>query len=293
MERDARLGGDARFDERDEAFPIDGERAAGGDGGLARRGNDQRIEPRELFFEQADGVLQRRAAQRVAADELGERAGSMRGPADHGAHLVKIHGDAAARRLPRGFAAGETAADNGQPFGDAQDSMRPASRLATLCVRSAAHWNATFPPRRVFTSTCEPQTGQRSVTTAIPRDEVALWIVGAAVKRAALLRAALHDRAAAFGTGRAGVFDDRLGGFALGVAAARDELAEAAGLDHHGAPAGRADFVGRFVAKLEPRQLLLAPRRARLRTGRRSGAGGRSNLRGPRRRCRDRLPFAR
>ena len=83
MERDARLGGDARFDERREAFPVDGERAARGDRGFARRRNDQRIEPRELFFNNPT-ALSRRAAQGVTADEFGERAGSMRGPATTG-----------------------------------------------------------------------------------------------------------------------------------------------------------------------------------------------------------------
>ena len=63
-------------------------------------------EPREFFFEQADGVFERGAAQRVAADELGQRARFVcAGPLPVRTHLVTSPLDAAARRLPRGFAA--------------------------------------------------------------------------------------------------------------------------------------------------------------------------------------------
>ncbi len=58
---------------------------------------------------------------------------------------------------------------------------------------------------------------------------------------------ALDDLAAVLGTDRAGVFDDRLRRLALGIARARDEAPEAAGLDDHRAAAVRADLVGRLV----------------------------------------------
>ena len=110
------MRGEALFDERAEALAIDRKRAAGGHGGLACRGDDERIEPHEFFFEQSDGVLERCAAHRVGTHEFREHVGLMRRPAFARAHLEEIHRDTSLRGLPRGFAARKSAADNRERF---------------------------------------------------------------------------------------------------------------------------------------------------------------------------------
>ena len=108
----ARLARNPRLHQLRKPHPVDRERRSRRHRGFARAGDDQRADARQLFLEQADRILQRRAAQRVAAHELGERAGAMRRSAASGAHLEKVDLDAAARGLPRRFAAGESASDN-------------------------------------------------------------------------------------------------------------------------------------------------------------------------------------
>ena len=72
----------------------------------------QRAEPPHLLLEQADGVVELVAAERIAADQLGERVGLVHGGRPHRPHLVERDGDAELRRLPRGFAPGQAAADD-------------------------------------------------------------------------------------------------------------------------------------------------------------------------------------
>src|SRR4029450_10451999 len=85
-----------------------------------------------------------------------------------------------------------------------------------------------------------------------PGDELALRILVAGVERLAALAPPLHELAAAAGLGARDAEGDGLGGLALGIARTRDELAEAAVLDHHGLRAGRACFVGELVGRLLP-----------------------------------------
>ena len=88
-----------------EAVAIDRQRAAGrhliGVGGA----HDQRAEPAHLLVQQADGVvLAVVGAERVGADELGQRVGLVgRGRAQR-AHLVQHDGHAARGDLPGGLA---------------------------------------------------------------------------------------------------------------------------------------------------------------------------------------------
>src|SRR5699024_7491363 len=78
----------------------------------------------------------------------------------------------------------------------------------------------------------------------VPGDKVALGVLAAAVEHPALLTLALDDLPAALGALGAGVVDDFLHVFALGVARAGQKLAVAAKLDHHLAAALFADDVG-------------------------------------------------
>jgi hypothetical protein len=74
--------------------------------------HDERVEPAHLFLQQADGVIQLVAAERVAADELGESIGFMNFCRPDRPHLVNDDGDSAGGCLPRRFASGQAAADD-------------------------------------------------------------------------------------------------------------------------------------------------------------------------------------
>src|SRR5882724_12609325 len=85
-----------------------------------------------------------------------------------------------------------------------------------------------------------------------PGDEFALGVLVARVERLAALASPFHELAPAAGLGAHDAEGDGLGGLALGIAGARDELAEATMLDHPGLRAGRARFVGELVGGLLP-----------------------------------------
>ena len=77
--------------------------------------------------------------------------------------------------------------------------------------------------------------------------EGAIGVVAAAVKGAFLLVLLLHYVAAALGTLDADLYLEGLGEFAVGVAAAGYEFAEAPELDYHRLAALGADLVGGFL----------------------------------------------
>ena len=110
------MRGDARFNRVGETLAIDGECAAGGNRRVTRARDDDRIQARQFFFHESDGVLEGGAAQRIAADEFGEPSGVMRRSAALWTHLVKIDINAGIRRLPCRFASRETTTDNGKPI---------------------------------------------------------------------------------------------------------------------------------------------------------------------------------
>src|SRR5882762_2021065 len=89
--------------------------------------------------------------------------------------------------------------------------------------------------------------GTRLGDRPLPHHELAVRVRRAAEERPPAARSALHDlpRAARLGTGNPE--RHRLGGLAVRVAGARDELPEAAVLDDHRLAAGRADLVGGLV----------------------------------------------
>ena len=96
-----------------EPLAIDGQRGAGRNASVLGRSHDERAEPPHLFLQQADGVIEFVAAERVAAHELGESIGFMYSGGSCRPHLVKRNGHAARRSLPGGFRTSEAAADDG------------------------------------------------------------------------------------------------------------------------------------------------------------------------------------
>ena len=111
---DARVPCEPAFDALREEVAVDRKRATGRNGGFARARHDQRIQPSQFFFEQADRILESGAAQRIAAHELGEPIGLMRRSANVRAHLVQLDLETALRRLPRGLAPREARTDHAQ-----------------------------------------------------------------------------------------------------------------------------------------------------------------------------------
>ena len=112
---DVRVAPDRAGDLLGEPLAIHGERAARGDRRAIRGAHHERAGAPHLLLEQADGVRERRAAQRVGADELGEVIRRLRGRALGRLHLEEPHGDAALRELERGLAACQAPADDGDP----------------------------------------------------------------------------------------------------------------------------------------------------------------------------------
>ena len=78
----------------------------------------QRSEPAHLLLQQADGVVELVAAKRIAADELGQPIRLVHRGRHDRPHLVDRHRHAERRRLPRGLAAGQAAADDVNHHGD-------------------------------------------------------------------------------------------------------------------------------------------------------------------------------
>ena len=89
VERDERVRRHRLGDHRRETDTIDRKGAAGGHARGVGAAHDDRAEPAHFFLEQPDGVLERVAAERVAADELGEMVGLVDERRPHGPHLVQ------------------------------------------------------------------------------------------------------------------------------------------------------------------------------------------------------------
>ena len=104
---DARVRRQLLRDVARESLAVDGKRTARRHAHSIRRRHDERAETAHLLLEDADGVLKTRAAQRIAADKLGEVRRLVRRGRCDGAHLVEQDLDAALCSLPGGLAAGE------------------------------------------------------------------------------------------------------------------------------------------------------------------------------------------
>ena len=110
---DERMGGQRGGDSGREAVAVDRQRAAGRHLVVVRGPHDQRAEPAHLGMQQTDGVvLTVVGAERIRADEFGERGGLVGRGRAHRAHLVQHDRDAALRDLPSGLAACQAAADD-------------------------------------------------------------------------------------------------------------------------------------------------------------------------------------
>ena len=97
---------------RREPDAIDRERGAGRDACGVGGAHHQRAEPPHFFLQQADGVIQLVAAERVAAHQLGEPVGLVHERRPDRPHLEQRDGHTARSDLPGGFGAGEAAADD-------------------------------------------------------------------------------------------------------------------------------------------------------------------------------------
>ena len=95
-----------------KAVAVDRETAARLDTRCVRAGEDQTVQPAQLLLEQADRIFQPVTAQGVGADQLGKVRAVVRRRHFFGLHLIKRHGKAALRELPRGLAARQTRADH-------------------------------------------------------------------------------------------------------------------------------------------------------------------------------------
>ena len=95
-----------------EAVPVDGERAARRHARRIGSLHDDGAHAAHLLLEHADGVLEPRAAQRIAANEFGETGRLVRGRHLLRAHLVEHHACVALRSLPGGLGAREPRADD-------------------------------------------------------------------------------------------------------------------------------------------------------------------------------------
>ena len=104
------------------------------------QGDDQGAHAPHLFLQQPRPGGQGLGPKRVAAHELGEIAGGMGRGAGDRPHLVQVHRHSPPGELPRGLAAGETAADYVHTFDgfvhldggissvDSQAQLRPGTR---------------------------------------------------------------------------------------------------------------------------------------------------------------------
>ena len=86
-----------------ESHAIDRERAARGDGALAREGVQARTERVELVLEHARGAVGLHAFQGVGAHQLGEPVGLVHGRGGFGTHLDEPDRDSAIGELQRGL----------------------------------------------------------------------------------------------------------------------------------------------------------------------------------------------
>src|SRR5262249_50918435 len=88
-------------------------------------------EPAHFFLEQTDRVIELVASKRIRADELTETIRFVDGRRARGPHLVQHHTHAARRRLPRGFATGESPADDMDLTGGHRSQLTPIQASST------------------------------------------------------------------------------------------------------------------------------------------------------------------
>ena len=131
--RDERVTVERVGDGLREALPVDGQGGPGGHPARFGGAHDERAEAPHLFFQEADGVIELVAAERIAADELSEAVRPMDGRGMGRPHFVQRDGYALRGGLPRRLGTREPPADNGdthEPCGSfyAADSGSASAR---------------------------------------------------------------------------------------------------------------------------------------------------------------------
>ena len=113
LDGDAGMGRDAGGDLGREAVPVHRQRASRGSLVGVAAAQDQRVQPAHLGMKQPDGVVfPVIRPERVRTDQFGQEFGLVGVGRHERAHFMKHHARAGVRRLPRGLAAGESAADD-------------------------------------------------------------------------------------------------------------------------------------------------------------------------------------
>ena len=107
---DERVAANRFRDDVGKLLAIDGQRRAGGHTARFGGAHDDRSKAPHFLLQETDGVIEFVAAERIAADELGEPVGLVNGSGAQRPHLVQRNGHAARRGLPRGLGAREAAA---------------------------------------------------------------------------------------------------------------------------------------------------------------------------------------
>src|SRR5438477_10981287 len=97
---------DRLCDRRGEALAIDSKRIAGGNTRLLTASDDERIEELHFAFEEADGVGDRRRAERIRADQLREIGCLVRRRHLRRPHFEEVDGVTALRELNSAFGGG-------------------------------------------------------------------------------------------------------------------------------------------------------------------------------------------
>ena len=110
--RDERMRAERVGDGLREQLPVDGQRGSGGHAARFGRAHDERAEAPHLLFQQADGVVEFVAAERVAADELSEAVRPVHGRGMGRPHFVERDGNALRGGLPRRFGTRQSSADD-------------------------------------------------------------------------------------------------------------------------------------------------------------------------------------
>ena len=110
-----------------EQLAIHGERRAGRHARDLGCVHHERVEPPHFIFQQADGIVEFVAAERIAADELCETIGLVDFCGPRGPHFVDSDSDASRSGLPGGLAASQPAPDHMEHYAGIGSSTNGAS----------------------------------------------------------------------------------------------------------------------------------------------------------------------
>ena len=133
---------------------IDGESAAGRYLIGVGRAHDQRPKPPHLGMQQPDGIIGSViGAERIGADEFGERIGAMRLGHPGGAHFVQNYVHASISELPGRLRAGEACADDMDRVGNCLDACHGETGSAfSAAVECAEAKNDSARTRRALSA---------------------------------------------------------------------------------------------------------------------------------------------